>query len=108
MNWFGYKDRHHSVPTPVGQPCLWCEEPIQEGDKGVTMPHYGTDTCGGVKEMPHHIECMLRQTVGSVGHQNGTCWCFNKINPVDDPPGMTKRQAAIAAYKLFQERKRHE
>ena len=32
--------KHHPhAPTPVGTPCLDCEEEIVEGDQGFIMPH---------------------------------------------------------------------
>jgi hypothetical protein len=34
--------------------------------------------------------------LGSVGHQKGTCSCHGGTE--EDPPEMTKRQAAVAAW----------
>jgi hypothetical protein len=55
-------------------------------------------------KVPIHRECMLRQIVGSVGHQLGTCSCHGGEGPCD-PPGMTVREAARAAADLFRERR---
>lgn len=46
-----------------------------------------------------HYECELREVIGSVGHQKGTC--VRGEDGEDDPPGMTKREAARAAAKYF-------
>lgn len=89
INWAVELDR---VPTPVGQQCLHCEEPIEAGESGVTMPY---DNGTEVKEEPMHRECVLRTIFGSVGHQERRCQCFG--GDYDDPPGMTRRQAAKAA-----------
>jgi len=45
-----------------------------------------------------HYYCLVRSVVGSVGHQLGKCSCYG--GTLEDPPGLTKRQAAIAAYFL--------
>lgn len=78
------KEHERQIPTPVGIPCLWCKEPIQEGDTGTLS-----------RRDPLHYECGLRSAVGSVGHQKRQCSCFGGNQ--EDPEGMTKRQAAIAA-----------
>lgn len=56
------------IPTPVGQLCLWCGEPIEAGDNGSTM---GSPT--GVQ--PVHLECFLRSLLGDVPHLEGRCLC---------------------------------
>jgi hypothetical protein len=45
-----------------------------------------------------HMECFIRSVVGSVGHQMQQCHCYG--GTVDDPPNMSKREAARAAYRL--------
>jgi hypothetical protein len=51
---------------------------------------------------PIHRECGIRRTVGSVGHQTGRCTCFvHNGEAYDDPPEMTRRQAARAAADVF-------
>ncbi len=86
-------------PTPVGQPCLWCKEPIQEGDKGVVMPNVSGIAIAEAKVSlePTHYECLMRQILGSVGHQKGLCSCYGGTE--EDPPGLSKREAACAAYQ---------
>src|SRR4051812_31533512 len=98
--WFGNLERPWGklcvsmpyVATPVGQACLHCEEEIKEGDEGEMMP-------GGGAIRPVHAECLLRMVMGSVGHQQRRCPCYNGTE--EDPPGMTTRQAAIAAAEYF-------
>jgi hypothetical protein len=50
------------VPTPVGEPCLYCQEPIKESDCGILMPHMGET----VSDKPWHIIC-LRKSLGVEG-----------------------------------------
>jgi hypothetical protein len=85
------------VPTPVGVPCAWCEEVIEEGDRGQVIDHFGED---GVSETPYHRECLFRTIIGSVGHIRGKCSCFG--GDQEDPEGMSKREAAIAACKEYE------
>jgi|SRR5215831_7111760 len=77
------------VPTPIGKPCLYCHELIVAADQGIMMPVFD------VGERPVHVECLIRMTVGSVGHQRGTCSCHGGTE--EDPPGLTRREAARAA-----------
>lgn len=87
--------------TPLGQPCTWCGELIVNGDRGFITN--ALDVVGHLKRVPIHRECELRSVIGSVGHQLGKCRCY-VVAPapaMDDPEGMTKRQAALAAFELF-------
>jgi hypothetical protein len=69
--------------------CIHCGEPVTEQDRRFTYAN------GPVV----HAECDLRAIAGSVGHQLGRCSCFG--GDEEDPPGMTKREAARAAAALF-------
>ncbi len=104
MQWFGESwgsEVNYAVlktNAPAGQPCLHCEELIAENDSGVLMwcvpmppkePAY----------RPLHHECWVRMGVGSVGHLEKRCSCHG--GDEEDPPDMTKRQAAVAATNLF-------
>lgn len=82
------KDYETLVETPVGIPCFYCEEPIQALEMG-TIENLG----------PSHYECQMRMIVGSVGHQLRKCSCFG--GNLEDPPTLTKREAAVAAYELW-------
>lgn len=85
---------HPQTATPVGTPCFYCEEPVADGDQGLIIP------CGMVP-LPIHLDCHLRQIIGSVGHQRKRCSCYGGTE--EDPPGMTKRQAAEAAARMWEE-----
>jgi hypothetical protein len=68
--------------------CPWCEEPILDGE--TLAPNY---------VQPTHYECGLRGALGSVGHQRKRCSCYG--GDEEDPPNMTRRQAAVAAALFF-------
>jgi len=73
------------IPAPTGAPCSYCEDLIEEHDIGTV------DQDGSV----WHYECSIRAAVGSVGHQAQECSCYDGVD--DDPPGLTRHEAAIAA-----------
>ena len=54
------------IPTPVGLPCMWCEELIQMGDRGEDMVVVMPDNENGVvaKTAYMHLECQFRQVMG--------------------------------------------
>ena len=81
---------HPQAPTPLGQACSSCGEEIASGDSGFVLSSNG----------PIHLECFLRHLYGSVGHQGKRCSCYGGSE--EDPHGMTKRQAAIAAVEHYQ------
>jgi hypothetical protein len=70
--------------------CIHCGEPITDEDVAIVMND------GAVRI---HRECMIRSIAGSVGHQLKRCTCYGGTE--EDPPGMTRRQAARAAAALF-------
>jgi hypothetical protein len=85
------------APTPVGQSCAHCGEPIVEGDQGVIRPpEWGW-------QGPEHKECDARHAIGGLNHVLGRCSCAGGSEP-PDPPELTKREAALAAWAAFQER----
>jgi hypothetical protein len=51
-----------------------------------------------------HMECVFRSICGSVAHVERRCGCFVKGSEEGDPPGMTLRQAAVAAVQAFERR----
>ena len=62
------------TPTPVGQVCYDCCEPVVDGDRGfvrVVARMVGGKLTGGSAE-PVHAECDLRSVVG---HDVGICPC---------------------------------
>lgn len=59
--WFGEswgapvcEERSHAL-TPVGLSCPYCLELIQENDRGVIIPYWGTG-----EGHPWHLDCFLR------------------------------------------------
>lgn len=55
--------------TPVGQTCLYCTEPIVEGDRG----WYTALLSGGVARPAYvHVECEM---LGTMGHTYDVCSC---------------------------------
>ena len=63
--------------------CLWCEEMVVPGDlTHALLPGY-------------HYACALRAVHGSIAHLQGKCSCHVRDGThEDDPPGLTRRQAA--------------
>jgi hypothetical protein len=78
------------VPVPVGFQCAWCDETILPNEPGVWMQD-------GPCFKPWHRECVGRLMLGGIAHARRTCSCFGGTEEDLDPPGMTKRQAAMAA-----------
>ncbi len=74
----------------MGSPCIWCGESIEPGDR----VRQTNDGQGQV-----HFECLVRMIGGSVGHQRGRCHCHGGTE--EDPPGLTRREAARAAEALW-------
>jgi hypothetical protein len=103
MKWFGPEPFGHlaetneRTPTPTGD-CAWCEEPFDAADCGVVLPLLSLGGDAG-REMPYHRECFLRMTVGSMAHQAQTCSCHGGTE--EDPPGLTRREAAKWALEMF-------
>ena len=77
--------------------CAWCGDQVLPGDlQHALLPDY-------------HYACALRATLGSIGHAQGTCSCYVKDGTAeDDPPGITRRQAAqlVADYVRQQQQPR--
>lgn len=99
MRYFGERwdapilDDAVEVDVPVGTPCIHCEEPIEAEDSGWLYAN-GPAT---------HAECGVRSVIGGVNHQLGRCSCQGGDQP-PDPPGLSRREAARAATKLFMNR----
>lgn len=98
MSWFGREAWNAPVCTaedrieiPVGQPCAHCQELIADGDDGFA---------NGSHVM--HYACQVRGLVGGANHVLGTCSCCGGKMP-PDPPGLTRREAALVAEKIWRE-----
>lgn len=100
MKWFGPAPHMNpsfdleEAPAPVGQACAYCTESIRQGEEGVFIWHVGEAGTSGYR--PYHRECNVRMLIGGLNHQLGKCTCCGGTEP-PDPPGLSKRQAAIAA-----------
>lgn len=90
--------------------CSHCHEPVLDTDKAVKQSHLDRPrdidpTYGAAWEVTErwtHRNCDLRMIVGSIGHQLGLCGCKVKDGTaIEDPPGLTRRQSADLAARLF-------
>ncbi|MEV6400515.1 hypothetical protein AB0M39_38015 [Streptomyces sp. NPDC051907] len=77
------------VPTPVGEPCLWCEVPVEDGDQGQMQLLVRAD--GTAKLVPFHRECLIRSVVGPPAHFWGECSCHG--GPHQQPQTPAERRA---------------
>jgi hypothetical protein len=82
--------------TPANRICFYCDEPIAPTDSGVIYPD--GDCC--------HKNCHLRGVIGSLAHVEHRCACYVPQSDEEDPPGLTKRQAANAAVEAYLQRER--
>lgn len=69
-------------PTPVGEACGFCEETVEQGDSGTWQVFILSEK--EAKSCPIHIECWLRQGLGSPAHLRGECSCTGVPEPQDD------------------------
>lgn len=102
MKWFGKPQNalcrpQLEIPTPVGAPCIYCEEPIEAEDFGVSIPCF--QTRDQVTDEPQHFACFFRNIIGSVAHQKGLCSCRG-LEDLSEL-GMTRREGAIAAWVYY-------
>lgn len=82
--------------------CFHCKEPVLPGEEAPqNVRSFNAD--GTVRVDEWHRECALRSIIGSVGHLRGTCSCNGGAE--DDPPGMSRREAARAAVAEWERRK---
>jgi len=57
--------------TPFGVPCLYCEHPIEDDDRGFMRPVFTTSD-RGAEFRPAHRGCDLAAVMG---HHYGVCRC---------------------------------
>lgn len=92
----GVCDEGTQVPTPVGEKCALCDEPVEEKDQGSFM---GIWEQSGLA--PIHRECSLRSVFGGIGHlEDHTFWCGNMHNP---DGGRSYRQSSLEVWDWLQE-----
>lgn len=85
------------VPVPVGQPCLFCDELVQSGDRGVLMPSV---TREGTTIEACHIECQFANTVGGAAHIGGGR-CEHCGGEGDPYAGLSYRESALEVWKAW-------
>lgn len=100
MKYFGSKhsaicSELERIDAPSLAPCARCGEYIRSSDDGFAVPVMGEPLLAA-----YHRACFLRGIVGSVAHQKKLCACFGGAG--EDDPGLTPRQAAEAAVKLWE------
>ena len=76
--------------------CLHCKEVIREFEQRRPLN-------GGREWM--HLQCLIRNIMGSVGHQKGECSCYGKVDTSED--GLSLRDAARLAYAYWREHPPH-
>ena len=86
-------------PAPLGDECQWCASPILLGERGLFIPVISP--AGRPAHRPEHVECFLRQTLGSIDHQEGRCCCCGQggTDVARVPRGVSRRSEALDAYR---------
>jgi hypothetical protein len=93
VRWFGPSwnselcHTEEPAPTPVGEHCVHCEEPVLDGEQGFIYANGPAS----------HRECFMRQITGSVAHQLKQCSCYVPGSTCGDPPELSRREAARQA-----------
>jgi hypothetical protein len=76
-----FDDAIHEA-TPVDGECGLCGEIIERDDSGTWQVFVLTEK--QAERLPVHIECWLRQGLGSPAHLRGECSCSGQPEPADD------------------------
>lgn len=84
-------------PCATDSLCAHCEEAITLSDSWAKS---STVVVGQIARAAMHRECFMRLLVGSVGHQTRQCSCYG--GTLEDPRGLTRRQAARMALALYE------
>lgn len=74
--------------------CVWCSEPIAPDE--VLKDHHAS-VQGPWLSQDLHRECLARQVIGGVRHQQGLCSCCMPGGMATDDPVLSLRDAARAA-----------
>lgn len=93
--WLPTQLDHQPQPTPVGENCLSCTEPITDGDRGGWQAF--TDHGDNPRTVPVHLECL---PLASVGHEYGVCECTRYAGQP------TRRAAALELWRRMGEKRR--
>lgn len=84
-------------PFPVGEKCLYCDEPFSEeaGDSGQAVPCMKADRSAEIRHV--HRECRFRSVAGPLAHHERNCRCYGGES--SNVPGMTPRQEALEVWR---------
>jgi hypothetical protein len=78
--------------------CLWCLEPVLPDERQeATQVVRAVGASVAAYPAVRHYECAARVVAGSVGHQLGLCTCCDGPGSLDDPTGLSDRDAARMA-----------
>lgn len=99
--WFGTSwrapccDPNGHVPTPVGQPCMHCREPIKLGDQGLihTVVHEVREGQARFTREPTHLDCYLR-TIRKHGPECPHC---RGKNPSEHAPDCRRNETGLCS-----------
>lgn len=76
--------------------CGHCGEVVKPGT-GNLIPHIAE---AGPEERFYHVECSIRLVIGGANHLLSQCTCCGgTLDP--DPAGLSKRDAARAAFAIY-------
>lgn len=97
------EDDTQRVPVPVGATCFWCDDLIDEDDRGTYMGHLAAD--GTSCSRPIHVECSMRSVMGPVAYLEGRC---THAGGTEDchVEGQSLRESALATYEWLQTHER--
>lgn len=88
----GDDDDVFMVDTPVGEPCAYCDAPVQAEDTGELMFNLEAEPEPSLKIVALHIECSL---LAQLGHELGVCSCTKWAGAV------SLREASMEAMRRF-------
>jgi|SRR5262245_609402 len=92
-------DGAEQIPTPIGTPCKYCEEPIAEGDQG--MVSQGSKLAKDWDlisfTLCEHRECGLRAVLGGIAHVERRCTCCGGMAEPDDGLGWRESARRVLA-----------
>lgn len=85
--------------APLGDTCQWCGTPILLGERGLLIPCL--TAWGAPSSRPEHLECFMRQVLGSIEHQEKQCACTGGAVVEGALPemGLSRRNEAVAAHR---------
>jgi hypothetical protein len=76
--------------------CIGCDEVVFERDDRTSI----IDGSTGQRRWGH-FECAMRMAIGSAAHLNRECSCYVPGSHEGDPDGVSRRDAAIAAWEIY-------